>query len=183
MTPIGTTAFLMPLVFLCPLAAWSQTNTVAGEFLTEPPTLVSLGFEWKITGDDNRNAKVEVTFRKKGEQSWRPALPLMRLQNEQIGVPPAPANAAAAAAAARSDFPRYPAFKYTAANMFSGSILNLDPDTEYECRFILADPDGVTGMKEKTVSVRTRKEPVPAQGGQTYHVYPVDWQGPKQQPA
>ncbi len=79
--------------------------------------------------------------------------------------------------------PRYPLFKYTAANMFTGSILNLEPDTSYECRFTLADPDGVTGTTTKTVTVRTRKEPMPAEGGKTYHVYPVDWDKPKQQPA
>ncbi len=163
--------------------ARAQTATTSGDFVTEPPTLVSLGFEWKINGDDNRNAEVKVTYRKKGDQAWRDALPLMRLQNEQIGVPPAPATPEEAAAAARSDFPRYSAFKYTAANMFSGSVLNLEPDTEYECRFVLSDPDGVTGTKEKTVTVRTRKEPVPAEGGHVYNVYPVDWKGPKQEPA
>jgi hypothetical protein len=163
--------------------ARAQTATTSGDFVTEPPTLVSLGFEWRIIGDNNRNAEVKVTYRKKGDQAWRDALPLMRLQNEQIGVPPAPATPEEAAAAARSDFPRYSAFKYTAANMFSGSVLNLEPDTEYECRFVLSDPDGVTGTKEKTVTVRTRKEPVPAEGGHVYNVYPVDWKGPKQEPA
>lgn len=166
-----------------PLASWlflagsaaAQNSTVSGDFTAEPPTLVSLGFEWRITGDDNRNAKVEVSYRKTGETDWRPALPLMRVQKEQIGVAPGP-NAA-------NDPGRYPLFKYTAANMFAGSILNLDPDTEYECRFVLSDPDGLTGAAEKTVTVRTRKEPMPAQGGKVYHVYPVGWTGPKIEPS
>ena len=34
------------------------------EFITEPPTLVSLGFEWRIAGDDNRNATVSVSHRR-----------------------------------------------------------------------------------------------------------------------
>jgi hypothetical protein len=153
----------------------AQTSTTAGEFTAEPPTLVSLGFEWRITGDDNRNAKVEVSYRKTGESSWRAALPLMRLQREQIGIAPGP-NAA-------NDPARYPLFRYTAANMFSGSILNLDPGTEYECRFVLSDPDGVTGGVERTVTLRTRSEPRPAEGGHVYHVYPVGWTGPKQEPA
>jgi hypothetical protein len=67
--------------------------------------------------------------------------------------------------------------------MFSGSILNLEPDTEYECRFVLTDPDGISGDTSKNVTVRTRKEPMPAAGGKTYHVYPVDWKGEKQEPA
>ena len=154
------------------LSLAAQTATVAGQFLVEPPTLVSLGFEWKITGDDNRNAKVDVVYRKKGETPWRDALPLLRLQREEIGT-----------AQNGGDPARYPLFRYTAANMFAGSILNLDPDTEYECRFTLTDPDGVTGAATQIATVRTRAEPRPASGGKTYHVYPVDWTGPKQQPA
>jgi hypothetical protein len=161
----------LPLFLAMPLR--SQTGTTSGDFVVEPPTLISLGFEWKITGDDNRNSHVDVTYRKKGEQQWRKALPLMRLQREDIGVAPGPGAEGGGAG-------RFPLFKYTPANMFSGSILNLDPDTEYECRFVLADPDGVTGAAEKTATVRTRKEPRPAEGGHVYHVYPIGWEGPKQ---
>src|SRR5580704_4176633 len=149
--------------FLCLIlagAASAQNSTTAGEFTAEPPTLVSLGFEWRITGDDNRNAKVEASFRKRGESTWRPALPLMRLQREEIGTAPGPNSA--------NDPARYPLFRYTAANMFAGSILNLDPGTEYECRFVLSDPDGVKGKAEKTVFARTRQEPQAAAGGHVY---------------
>jgi hypothetical protein len=172
-----TLPFAFGLLFAAGLSG--QNSTISGEFTAEPPTLVSLGFEWRITGDDNRNAKVESWYRKKAESAWRPALPLMRLQREEIGVAPGP-NAA-------NDPGRYPLFRYTAPNMFSGSILNLDPDTEYECRFVLSDPDGVAGapekMVEKVAAVRTRKEPQPAEGGHVYHVYPIGWTGPKQEPA
>ena len=34
-----------------------------------------------------------------------------------------------------------------APNMFAGSILDLEPDTEYEARFVIADPDGVRGER------------------------------------
>ena len=78
--------------------------------------------------------------------------------------------------------PRFP-FDYVVPNMFSGSVLNLEPDTEYECRFVMTDPDGIKGEATKTAMVRTRKEPMPATGGKTYHVYPVDWKGEKQEPA
>jgi hypothetical protein len=147
-------ASIAALPFLCAPVSSAQNNTTSDEFTVEPATLVSLGFEWRITGDDNRNAHVDVRFRKTGESRWRDALPLMREQHELIGdPPPSPASGRGGAAA------RYPLFKYTAPNMFAGSILNLEPDTEYECRFVLADPDGVTGPTEKTVTVRTRKEP------------------------
>jgi len=155
-------------IFAAP--AWSQAYTVPGALTVEPPTLVSLGFEWRITGDDNRNARVDVTFRKKGELQWRKGLPLLRLQREQVpgGTP-------------RDGAGHY--FTYVAPNMFAGSLLNLEPDTEYECHFVLFDPDGVKGKKERTVTVRTRKEPMPAEGGRVYHVYPFGYKGPKQQPS
>jgi hypothetical protein len=150
--------------------ARTQAATTAGEFFVDPPTLVSLGFEWRIAGDDNRNARVEVTFRKKGDQKWHPALPLMRLQREQVsgGTP-------------REGSGHY--FTYVAPNMFAGSILNLEPDTEYECRFMLTDPDGVRGKSERIVTVRTRKEPQPAEGGHVYHVYPFGYKGARQEPS
>ncbi len=144
----------MVLCGACVLAARTtsaQSPTVSGAFSVEPATLVSLGFDWRISGDDNRNARVDVTFRKRGESNWRPALPLLRLQREVInGVVPGPNPT--------PNLLRSP-FDYVVPNMFSGSILNLQPDTEYECRFVLADPDGVTGDTTKTVTVRTRPEP------------------------
>jgi hypothetical protein len=161
------------VVAVIPVCA--ENAIASGDFVVEPPTLVSLGFEWKISGDDNRNASIEVNYRKRGEQSWRQALPLMRLQHEQIGVAPGPSTAGSES--------RFAPFKYTAPNMFAGSILNLDPDTEYECRFALADPDGVRGDAQKIVTARTRKEPQPSEGGRIYHVYPVGWEGAKQEPA
>lgn len=163
-------SLLLVATVLVATPSWSQTRTVAGDFVIEPPTLVSLGFEWRISGDDNRNARVDVTFRKKGKQQWRKGLPLLRLQREQVlgGVP-------------RNGGLHY--YNYVAPNMFAGSLLNLEPDTEYECHFVLSDPDGVKGKAEKTVVVRTRKEPQPAEGGRVYHVYPFGYKGAKQQPA
>ncbi len=169
--------------------ASAQDVTSAGDLSIEPPTLMALGFDWKIAGDDNRNARVDVSFRKKGEERWRDALPLLRLQREEVngrvGGPSVTdaANAAenAAAIAARRPPAAAPAggrggageagpfafspFSYTAPNMFSGSIFDLEPDTEYEVRLVLSDPDGVRGTAQRIVTARTRKEPRPAPGG------------------
>jgi hypothetical protein len=87
----------------------SPNAVTPGELVIEPPTLINLGFEWFIQGDANRNAAVDVTFRKKGTTAWRPALPLLRLQGERIY------------AESRIDL--------IAPNMFAGSILDLEPDT------------------------------------------------------
>ena len=47
-------------------AAPGDAPVTPGEFVIEHPTLQNLGFEWHIDGDANRNAKVEVSYRKQG---------------------------------------------------------------------------------------------------------------------
>ena len=83
---------------------------VPGEFVVEPPTLINLGFEWFIEGDDNRNAAVDVSYRKQGETAWKH-------------------GAAAAAPAGRADLSAESRVDVVAPNMFAGSILDLEPDT------------------------------------------------------
>jgi hypothetical protein len=148
-----------------PLAAFrlnAADATIAKTFYIEPPTLISLGFEWQIDGDDNRNASVTVSYRKKGNPSWKEGLPLLRIGNEIINEN---------------------AHQFVTPNMLAGSIFDLEPATDYECRFVLSDPDGLSGTREQLVSVRTRAEPKPAADGKVYHVYPPDFKGEKQQPA
>jgi hypothetical protein len=161
-------SFLLGL-FAVANPSWSQTATTPGKFTVDPPTLVSLGFEWRIAGDDNRNAQVDVSYRKKGDSEWQKALPLFRLDHELVGGGVTRNGGA-------------PAFNYVAPNMFAGSILNLQADTEYECRFVLSDPDGVKGKAVQTATLRTWKEPEPAEGGHVYHVYPFGYKGTMQQP-
>ena len=171
---------VIPALFFIQMScstAGGPNSTVSGEFWVEPPTLTSLGFDWGISGDDNRNARVEVSYRKKGEQEWRDALPLFRLHHEIVGTPIDPDNPASEETGYVSPF------HYVVPNMFSGSIMDLEPDTEYECRFVLSDPDGVKGPKVKNVVARTRREPQPAEGGRVYHVYPYGYQGERQTPA
>ena len=57
-----------------------------GQFIVEPPTLICLGFEWEILGDDNRNATVEVSYRRSGsdQSSWNEGMPLLRMGGERI---------------------------------------------------------------------------------------------------
>jgi len=150
---------LFSLLWTLPLAAADKTTVK--EFITEPATLVSLGFEWRIDGDDNRNATVAVSYRKKGEPMWKDGLPLLRIGNERINEN---------------------ALQYMTPNGFAGSIFELDPDTLYEARFVMADPDGISGKAETIVSVRTRPEPTPAPGGKVYHVYPPEYKGQRQEP-
>jgi len=142
----------------------AQNSVQPGRLLVDPPTLLNLGFEWEISGDANRNASVEVSFRKTGETQWREALPLLRIGGERV-------------------FRAREHLEYTTPHRFAGSILDLEPGAEYECRFTMRDPDGVSGESAKTVKVRTRSEPKAAAGGRVLHVYPPDWKGDKQEPA
>ncbi|MCU0246135.1 MAG: hypothetical protein MUC42_06160 [Bryobacter sp.] len=155
---------LLFLVLTMLPAALPQNATEAGRFVVERPTLLNLGFEWSITGDANRNATVAVRFRAAGETEWREALPLVRIGGERV-------------------FRKREHLEYVVPDGFAGSILNLRPGTEYECRFQLTDPDGASGQTTQTVKVRTRTEPQPFSGGRVLHVYPPDHQGPKQEPS
>ena len=169
---------LLGLAGALALCQGAEARAVPGNGITardlwvEPPTLQSIGLEWRMQGDDNGDASVAVAYREVGSMEWREALPLVRSHGEKVGslVPP------------RADFHPDPN-NYTNPNMFAGSIFDLQPDTTYQVRLTLSDPDGVRGPRTRTATVHTRPEPMPAQGGKVYHVYPIGWTGEKQQPA
>ncbi len=151
-------------LFLATLGADAENGTLAGKFVVEHPTLLNLGFEWQIRGDKNRNATVTVQFRKVGESSWRQALPLVRIGGENV-------------------YRRQEHLDYTVPDGFAGSILNLKAGKEYECQFLLTDPDGASGEVAHTVRVKTRSEPQPSKEGRTLHVYGPNYEGQRQEPS
>ena len=154
--------FLATISFPSMVAAQNAVKT--GKFIVEPATLINLGFEWQINGDSNRNASVQTAYRISGTKTWKEGLPLLRIGGERI-------------------FRKTEYLEYTVPDLFAGSILDLAPDTEYECRFTMADPDGLEGEAVHTVKVRTREEPKASTEGRTLHVYPVDWKGKKEEPS
>ena len=155
--------FLSALLVTVGVSAFAQDGTQAGRFTVEHPTLHNLGFEWAISGDDNRNAAVSVDFRLVGDSKWRKALPLVRIGGERV-------------------FRTREHLDYTVPDGFAGSILNLEPGGEYECRLELTDPDGTSGETMHTVRVKTRSEPQPYTGGRTLHVYPPYHEGEREEP-
>ena len=157
---------MRPAILLLFVASILQAQNAArsGRFHVEHPTLLNLGFEWLIDGDANRNATVELRFRKVGTTAWRPALPLLRIGGERV-------------------FRDRESMTYTVPQGFAGSILNLEPATSYECEFTLNDPDGVTGQAQQRVTISTRTEPQAFPGGRVLHVYPADHEGPRQEPS
>jgi hypothetical protein len=165
MKKLFVTAVLLGLSVLNPMAKTGGANVVTpGELVIDPPTLTNLGFEWVISGDENRNARVEVSYRKKGAGDWKPAMPLLRLGGEHIYWGRAEADDHI--------------LNVIVPNMFAGSILDLESGTAYEARFAMTDPDG--GGATRVVTVATRPDPKPYSGGRVYHVYPPTWKGPKE---
>lgn len=154
---------LSSLPFLPFVSGAAQTKagkaTVPGELIADAPTLHALAFRWQIRGDDNGNATVTVRYRKAGTKLWRPALPLLRINRETVGLQDA---------------------TFQCGNYFAGSVLNLEPDTAYDVDFALRDPDG--GTAERTLTPRTRREPPIYRGERQFHVYPPAYSGSKAAP-
>jgi regulation of enolase protein 1 (concanavalin A-like superfamily) len=59
---------------------------------------------------------------------------------------------------------------YNGRNMLAGSVMFLSPDTEYQVRLTLFDPDG--GGETREIRIRTRPVPVAPAGGRVFHVVP-----------
>ncbi len=148
-------------------AAPAADPLTPGEFFTERPTLNCLGFRWYVSGDSNRTATVRVQYRARGAGAWREGLPLLRSNGEVVaGGLPEKERAAVV---------------WTTPNVFAGSVVDLEPDTEYEVKLALTSPAGAP--VEKLVSARTRPVPRAFAGGRTLHVYPAGHSGPRQTPA
>ncbi|SHM84936.1 hypothetical protein SAMN04488057_10468 [Cyclobacterium lianum] len=162
---IATVKLSLYFIFLiCCFSLRAQDAVLSGEFIVEPPTLMNLGFEWKISGDANRNAMVQVSYRKSDSPEWLPAMPLLRIGGERI-------------------FREAEQLEYTVPHQFSGSIFDLEPGTAYACRFELSDPDGVSGTTVKEVEVTTRTAPNAYENGRILHVYPPGYKGEMIEPA
>jgi len=159
-TRLVTAAAVLPLIALTVFArahpqqkppvgfeVGPQTDeTIPKRFIIDPPTIENLGFRWYIEGDNNRNASVAVAFRKKGQEQWKNALPMLRVHHEVSNQQYGP---------------------YRTGNLFAGSVLFLEQATEYEVRFTMSDPDGGAPAEPRIVATMTRAEPRAFEGGRT----------------
>jgi hypothetical protein len=130
------------LVAACALASFLSPNPPGEDavrperFVVEPSTPICLGFEWETSGDDNRNAAVEVAWRESGRREWKEALPLLRIGGERV-------------------FRDREHLDYTVPHRFAGSILDLEPGAEYECRLTMKDPDRSFRTRPRTPPTTT----------------------------
>jgi hypothetical protein len=138
------------IIFLFNLKIFAQDRTIPGEALTPYPTITNLAVDWIIQGDDNQNGVVNIYFREKGNKTWEQGMPLRRVQaGEMKGL-------------------NNTLFKW--GNKHSGSIFNLKPETEYEIKLSLDDPDG--GSAEKILVARTRPVPVAGKNAEIIEIQP-----------
>ncbi len=141
---------LLALIFnlFSPASGLAASNASPGA-LKSYTTIHSIGIEWAISDDDNHDAICLTYYRKQGSSIWQQAMPLYRVDY----VPQNPVN---------GDSQRF--------NGFAGSVLFLDPATNYEVRLTLTDPDGATDERIETIA--THAIPAKPINGRTFHVIP-----------
>ena len=86
------------------------------EVRLDRPTLHALGVQVLISGDANRNARIDLRYRRDVDPTWHQGLPLMRVMPETI--------------------------TETVPQQFAGSIFDLDPANTYEIELHATDDDG-----------------------------------------
>ena len=153
-------------IFAALLAAGSASadrSIRPGNLVLEAPTIHCLGVRWYVNGDENGNAKVLASCRRKGEREWHQALPLFR-----VGTGPDSQEGEArlmnSSKYDRRDWP------FEIGNLFAGSIFDLRPDTAYEIKLVLSDPDG--GAATRVLKAHTKPEPIVPRPKRTLHVVP-----------
>jgi len=147
-------------------SAGPRDAIIPGKVVLEAPTLVCLGVRWYVSGDENANAAVAVSYRAKGEEEWREALPLFRVGTQ---------GDAEEVEARLRRLPEERGWPFPPGNLFAGSIFDLLPDTAYEIRLVLTDPEG--GGSTELLEARTRPEPVAPEPQRVLHVAPGGGEG------
>ncbi len=120
--------------------------TPAADPVLERATLRSLGAYWIIRGDENKNAAVRVDYRRQGDATWHEGPPLFRVarganKTKEYGT-----------------LLKVPEDAW----LFAGSVVMLEPNTGYELKLTLSDPDG--GGASKTLISHTTAEPIAPKG-------------------
>jgi hypothetical protein len=135
--------------------------------VVEEPTIRCLGVRWYILCDANENATVAVSYRRKGQEEWREALPLLRVGPESLVA--VSGEMRLERPGGRDEWP------FQMGNLFAGSVFDLDAGAEYEIKLELSDPDG--GSATEVVEARTRVEPRAPEPERVVHVGPGEGGG------
>jgi uncharacterized protein (TIGR03382 family) len=122
----------LALVLLISSAAVAAPLAIL-EVRQDRPTLHSLGVQVLISGDEQRQARIELRYRKVGEPLWLQGPPLFRVWPETVGV--------------------------TIPEQFAGSLFDLEPGTAYELELRALDPE-TASPQVRTLTSSTRPVPV-----------------------
>ena len=122
--------------------SWFPSSVVrpiaVGEIEIDPATLNTVGLSLPVLdGDEDFDASVRVAYREMDSLTWKEALPLQRVRTETLS--------------------RVVPSQFAIAEQFAGSIFDLNPDSVYEVRLTIEDPDGGTMMR--TAKATTRAVP------------------------
>jgi hypothetical protein len=126
----------LPLVVLLGLPGFVRADDTlhVGAVNVDRPTLMTLGVQLLITGDDDHDAQVGVRYRQLSTVAWRTAMNLFRVRAESVGGRVVP-------------------------QQFAGSIFDLQPATTYEIELHAMDADGAV---DQTLIVQATTQDIPA---------------------
>jgi len=113
-------------------AALAGNNLAVVATKLDPPTLVTLGVQVLVSGDDNRDSHVDVRYRPQGASAWHDGLPLFHVRPSVV-------------------------VGDTVPEQFAGSLIDLMPATTYEIELHAVDPDGL----DQTWTTTGTTRPVP----------------------
>ena len=140
MIKLKSVTLLLLTLCLYQSARGENDSKSGGEVFEELPTLHCLGVRWAILGDQNKNAVVKVSYKEIKSTTWLEGFPLMRTL-------PNPHTENQSSIHTVKD-----------GWMFAGSIVGLIPNTEYDVKLNLVDPDG--GNIVKQIKMKTWTEPI-----------------------
>ena len=135
--------------------SWFPSSVVrpiaVGEIEIDPATLNTVGLSLPVLdGDEDFDASVRVAYREMDSLTWKEALPLQRVRTETLS--------------------RVVPSQFAIAEQFAGSIFDLNPDSVYEVRLTIEDPDGGTMMRTARATTRA----VPRDAPRSPRVVDVD---------
>ena len=135
--------------------SWFPSSVVrpiaVGEIEIDPATLNTAGLSLPVLeGDEDFDASVRVAYREMDSLTWKEALPLQRVRTDTLS--------------------RVVPSQFAISEQFAGSIFDLSPDSVYEVRLTIEDPDGGTMMRTARATTRA----VPRDAPRSSRVVDVD---------
>ncbi len=116
-----------------PARGFADNTLHVGTAQLDRATVVALGVQLLVTGDDNFDATVAMRYRVAGSTAWRDAMPLFRVHPESVTGLTVPAQ-------------------------FAGTVFDLSPGTTYDIELRATDPDGAV---DQTVMLTGATRSVP----------------------